>query len=157
MFVRWHSRSSRTSDISTLDGKFWEFTADMAKGDTAYTNIALGAHTDNTYFVRRPVTDLVARLSDALDALDRSLRTATLPPPLTHRWIRRRNASSRWILRRVDLERPLPRRLLPPLHHPGSSARGRRRNCDLPALAQIWVPDLEPRSCGDGVVSSEVE
>lgn len=24
----------------------------MAKGDTAYTNIALGAHTDNTYFVR---------------------------------------------------------------------------------------------------------
>ena len=23
----------------------------MAKGDTAYTNIALGAHTDNTYFV----------------------------------------------------------------------------------------------------------
>ncbi|KAJ4480060.1 hypothetical protein J3R30DRAFT_3216830, partial [Lentinula aciculospora] len=31
-------------------GGFWEFTSDLAKGDTAYTNIALGAHTDNTYF-----------------------------------------------------------------------------------------------------------
>jgi trimethyllysine dioxygenase len=34
-----------------LDGKFWEFTADLSKGDTAYTTMALGAHTDNTYFV----------------------------------------------------------------------------------------------------------
>ncbi|THH26991.1 hypothetical protein EUX98_g7196 [Antrodiella citrinella] len=34
----------------TQYGKFWEFTADQSKGDTAYTNIALGAHTDNTYF-----------------------------------------------------------------------------------------------------------
>jgi hypothetical protein len=33
------------------DGKFWEFTADLSKGDTAYTTMALGAHTDNTYFV----------------------------------------------------------------------------------------------------------
>ncbi|EIM91028.1 Trimethyllysine dioxygenase [Stereum hirsutum FP-91666 SS1] len=31
-------------------GKFWDFTADLARGDTAYTNLALGAHTDNTYF-----------------------------------------------------------------------------------------------------------
>ncbi|KAF9069703.1 hypothetical protein BDP27DRAFT_1325233 [Rhodocollybia butyracea] len=31
-------------------GAFWEFTSDLAKGDTAYTNIPLGAHTDNTYF-----------------------------------------------------------------------------------------------------------
>lgn len=37
--------------IFSLDGKFWEFTADNSKGDTAYTDIALGAHTDNTYFV----------------------------------------------------------------------------------------------------------
>lgn len=36
--------------ISLLDGGFWDFTADLAKGDTAYTNLALGAHTDNTYF-----------------------------------------------------------------------------------------------------------
>jgi hypothetical protein len=33
------------------DGKFWDFTSDLAKGDTAYTTLALGAHTDNTYFV----------------------------------------------------------------------------------------------------------
>lgn len=41
-------------DIERLiaDGKFWEFTADLSKGDTAYTTMALGAHTDNTYFVR---------------------------------------------------------------------------------------------------------
>lgn len=38
--------------LGASDGKFWEFTADLAKGDTAYTNMALGAHTDNTYFVR---------------------------------------------------------------------------------------------------------
>lgn len=31
-------------------GKFWDFTADLTRGDTAYTNMALGAHTDNTYF-----------------------------------------------------------------------------------------------------------
>ncbi|KAL1610439.1 hypothetical protein SLS60_002107 [Paraconiothyrium brasiliense] len=31
-------------------GGFYDFTADLAKADTAYTNIALGAHTDNTYF-----------------------------------------------------------------------------------------------------------
>lgn len=45
-----------------LDGKFWDFTADLAKGDTAYTTLALGAHTDNTYFVciclSFPVTNL---------------------------------------------------------------------------------------------------
>ncbi|KAG8213355.1 hypothetical protein J3R82DRAFT_11841 [Butyriboletus roseoflavus] len=34
----------------TQYGKFWEFTADLSKGDTAYTTMALGAHTDNTYF-----------------------------------------------------------------------------------------------------------
>lgn len=34
----------------TQYGKFWDFTSDLAKGDTAYTTIALEAHTDNTYF-----------------------------------------------------------------------------------------------------------
>ncbi|KAI0784502.1 mitochondrial protein [Abortiporus biennis] len=34
----------------TQYGEFWDFTADLSRGDTAYTNIALGAHTDNTYF-----------------------------------------------------------------------------------------------------------
>lgn len=36
-----------------LDGTFWDFTSDLAKGDTAYTTLALGAHTDNTYFVSK--------------------------------------------------------------------------------------------------------
>lgn len=31
-------------------GGFYDFTADLASKDTAYTSIALGAHTDNTYF-----------------------------------------------------------------------------------------------------------
>ncbi|KAF9493414.1 Trimethyllysine dioxygenase [Pleurotus eryngii] len=34
----------------TQYGQFWDFTSDLAKGDTAYTTLALGAHTDNTYF-----------------------------------------------------------------------------------------------------------
>jgi alpha-ketoglutarate-dependent taurine dioxygenase len=31
-------------------GGFYDFIPDMAKADTAYTNIALAAHTDTTYF-----------------------------------------------------------------------------------------------------------
>lgn len=31
-------------------GGFYDFVPDMAKADTAYTNIALSAHTDTTYF-----------------------------------------------------------------------------------------------------------
>jgi hypothetical protein len=34
-----------------IDGTFWDFTSDLAKGDTAYTTLALAAHTDTTYFV----------------------------------------------------------------------------------------------------------
>ena len=37
------------------DGSFWDFTSDLAKGDTAYTTLALGAHTDTTYLVRTPI------------------------------------------------------------------------------------------------------
>lgn len=45
-----HLQIDSASLIRCLDGQFWDFTADLAKGDTAYTNLALGAHTDNTYF-----------------------------------------------------------------------------------------------------------
>ncbi|CAO3566319.1 unnamed protein product [Mortierella alpina] len=31
-------------------GGFWDFTSDLGHGDTAYTDIALGVHTDTTYF-----------------------------------------------------------------------------------------------------------
>ncbi len=33
-----------------LFGKTWCFTDDAAASDTAWTNVALGAHTDTTYF-----------------------------------------------------------------------------------------------------------
>lgn len=35
---------------TTHYGGFYDFTPNMEKADTAYTNIALPAHTDNTYF-----------------------------------------------------------------------------------------------------------
>jgi trimethyllysine dioxygenase len=31
-------------------GGFYDFTSDLAKGDTAYTQLGIGAHTDTTYF-----------------------------------------------------------------------------------------------------------
>lgn len=31
-------------------GGFWDFTSDLASKDTAYTQLSLPAHTDNTYF-----------------------------------------------------------------------------------------------------------
>ena len=33
-------------------GGFWQFTADMSKGDTAYSNMALPAHTDMNYYIQ---------------------------------------------------------------------------------------------------------
>jgi len=33
-----------------ISGGFWDFTSDLASKDTAYTNLALKAHTDTTYF-----------------------------------------------------------------------------------------------------------
>lgn len=38
------------ADRLNADGKFWDFTSDLAKGDMAYTTLALGAHTDTTYY-----------------------------------------------------------------------------------------------------------
>ena len=45
------SNSNARIDHLGADGTFWDFTSDLAKGDTAYTTLALGAHTDTTYFV----------------------------------------------------------------------------------------------------------
>jgi trimethyllysine dioxygenase len=39
---------SSTSPL--LDGGFWDFTSNLAHGDTAYTDFALPAHTDNSYY-----------------------------------------------------------------------------------------------------------
>ncbi|KAK9374651.1 uncharacterized protein V1513DRAFT_445559 [Lipomyces chichibuensis] len=35
-------------------GGFWDFTSDLAANDTAYTDLALGLHTDGTYFTEPP-------------------------------------------------------------------------------------------------------
>jgi trimethyllysine dioxygenase len=35
-------------------GSVWDFTADMAMSDTAYSNIELKAHTDGSYFKDPP-------------------------------------------------------------------------------------------------------
>jgi trimethyllysine dioxygenase len=35
---------------TTHYGGFYDFTADLSSGDTAYTQLGIGAHTDNTYF-----------------------------------------------------------------------------------------------------------
>ncbi|TWW74971.1 trimethyllysine dioxygenase, mitochondrial [Takifugu flavidus] len=43
--------SQRVSLIrETTYGKMWCFTADLSRGDTAYTNMALDRHTDTSYF-----------------------------------------------------------------------------------------------------------
>ncbi|KAG6839997.1 hypothetical protein C0991_009710, partial [Blastosporella zonata] len=34
----------------TYYGSLWDFTSDLSVGDLAYTNVAIGAHTDTTYF-----------------------------------------------------------------------------------------------------------
>ncbi|KNC54796.1 trimethyllysine dioxygenase [Thecamonas trahens ATCC 50062] len=39
---------------ATHYGDFWDFTADLEHGDTAYTNLALRPHTDGTYFTDPP-------------------------------------------------------------------------------------------------------
>jgi trimethyllysine dioxygenase len=39
---------------ATIFGDFWDFTADLAKADTAYTNLELRPHTDGTYALDAP-------------------------------------------------------------------------------------------------------
>lgn len=39
---------------ATIFGEFWDFTADLAKADTAYTNLELRPHTDGTYVFDAP-------------------------------------------------------------------------------------------------------
>lgn len=46
-----------------IDGGFWDFTANLKHGDTAYTNVALKAHTDTTYFVCRPISPMCFTLT----------------------------------------------------------------------------------------------
>ncbi|HSA82171.1 MAG TPA: trimethyllysine dioxygenase [Geminicoccaceae bacterium] len=43
----------------TIFGAFWDFTADLAKADTAYTNLELRPHTDGTYALDAPGLQLL--------------------------------------------------------------------------------------------------
>ena len=43
----------------TIFGAFWDFTADLAKADTAYTNLELRPHTDGTYAFDAPGLQLL--------------------------------------------------------------------------------------------------
>ena len=43
----------------TIFGAFWEFTADLTKADTAYTNLELRPHTDGTYSQDAPGAQLL--------------------------------------------------------------------------------------------------
>jgi trimethyllysine dioxygenase len=56
-------------------GGFYDFTADLASKDTAYTNIALEAHTDTTYF--SDPAGLQARLYSS--TVSKSLKNYTKP------------------------------------------------------------------------------
>jgi len=38
------------------DGGFWHIKPELLTGDTAYSNIALNAHTDSSYFVRQQIS-----------------------------------------------------------------------------------------------------
>lgn len=42
--------SSHFPHSHPLTGSFWDFTSDLSSADTAYTTLALAAHTDTTYF-----------------------------------------------------------------------------------------------------------
>lgn len=63
-------------------GGFWDFTADLKMGDMAYTNEALPAHTDNTYFVSRlAIYSCQAQLT-YFTLTDRPCRPSDLPHAL---------------------------------------------------------------------------
>ncbi|KAJ2966428.1 hypothetical protein NUW54_g13810 [Trametes sanguinea] len=84
----------------TQYGTFWDFTSDLAKGDTAYTTLALSAHTDTTYFVGHSYHSRSGNV--AYHALaDRSMWPPTLPSSSAH-WRHRRCHPARGrLLRRL--------------------------------------------------------
>ena len=48
--VRFQKNPKPLHNIDKFTGGFYDFTADLASKDTAYTSLALQAHTDTTYF-----------------------------------------------------------------------------------------------------------
>jgi hypothetical protein len=127
---------------NVIDGKFWEFTSDLTKGDTAYTTLALGAHTDNTYFVRMPAWNRSA-LSHCY--VDRPCRTPALPPSFAHRRLGWRDTARRWLPRRLDPEGRAPAGVRAPVPCLRPRACGGRGGLDLHAVAVHGVPGTVAR------------
>ena len=50
MVRRLNTNANRESTHAYNSGHLWDFTSDLSSKDTAYTNLALKAHTDTTYF-----------------------------------------------------------------------------------------------------------
>lgn len=122
------------------DGRFWDFTSDLAKGDTAYTTLALGAHTDNTYYVRVIVLN-ERRLMKTLApfTLDRSFWSSIISFTLTHRWQRWGHAACRWVLRCSYFEGTPPRVLRDPIQSSCSCSRRRRSFFHLSPKPAFWL------------------
>lgn len=118
--------------IFPLDGRFWEFTSDLSKGDTAYTSIALGAHTDTTYFVSGSFVYYNPVIS--FNLTDRLLWSPAFPSTLAYRRLDRSQRSflSRWSY-------PPRRRLLRCLHPARAPPRSLQDPQLCPCLsARIW-------------------
>ena len=59
-------------------GGFYDFTADLTHKDTAYTNLALPAHTDNTYFTDPSGLQMFHLLSHTSDSAAHSSSSPSL-------------------------------------------------------------------------------
>ena len=136
------------------DGKFWDFTSDLAKGDTAYTTLALGAHTDNTYFVRS--SSALFELQSNWSFPDRSVRSPTLPPPLARRrgWS---HPPRRRFLRRVDPKGTPSGGVRAPLDDPYTRTRRGGGWLFVQTQSAWGLSGFEPRPHFGGVGASEVE
>lgn len=114
-------------------GGFWDFTADLAHGDLAYSEQELRAHTDTTYFTDVSPSYSSSRPDTEVPRIP-ALRSPTIPPPLPRQLSFGRSESPRrWVSLRRAVP-PLPPRALltlldPP--HPLSRLGVRRRLLSL--------------------------
>lgn len=136
------------------DGKFWDFTSDLAKGDTAYTTLALGAHTDTTYYVSHLTS---STSSPATHSLDRPMRASTLPSPLTHGRRGRRIAPRRRLLCRIDPQGAPSQRIRASVTSKGPCTRRGRIHCALPTQPCVGVPRARTRRTYGRAAASTVE
>ena len=117
-----------------LDGTFWDFTSDLAKGDTAYTTLALGAHTDTTYFVG--ILTFFAWLRRLIsESPDGPVRSPTIPSPGAYGRLWRCYTSGGWLLCRLNIEGAAPHGIRVARQRSRTIARRGRANCTIHANA----------------------